>query len=129
MAVASTNWLAGAELGHRFTDVRLVRAGSRFTIYEGRELGSNRMIAIKVPDGSGASPWLPEVSEQEAAVLANVSSHPHVVTLYQRISLEDGRPALLLERCPGTLYDAVPSDDDAMSGREGVAIRINIARH
>src|SRR4051794_250830 len=127
MAVASTNWLAGAELGHRFTDVRLVRAGSRFTIYEGREVGANRIVAIKVPDGSGSSPWLYEVAEHEAAVLANVGAHPHIVTLYQRITLDDGRPALLLERCPGTLYDAVHSDEDAMSVREVVAIGIKLA--
>src|SRR4051795_8007528 len=127
MAVASTNWLAGAELGHRFTDVRLVRAGSRFTIYEGREVGANRMVAIKVPDGSGSSPWLYEVAEHEAAVLANVGAHPHIATLYKRITLDDGRPALLLERCPGTLYDAVHSDDDSMSVREVVAIGIKLA--
>src|SRR3954452_10256280 len=127
MAVASPNWLAGAELGQRFTDVRLVRAGSRFTIYEGREVGSNRTLAIKVPDGSGSSPWLYEVAEHEAAVLALVGAHPHIVTLYQRITLDDGRPALLLERCPGTLYDAVHSDEDAMSVREGVAIGIKLA--
>src|SRR4051812_46055738 len=127
MAVASTNWLAGAELGHRFTDVRLVRAGSRFTIYEGRELGGTRMLAIKVPDGSGSSPWLNEVAEHEATVLANVGSHPHVVTLYQRITLDDGRPALLLERCTGTLYDSVRNDDEAMSVRDVVSTGIKLA--
>jgi serine/threonine protein kinase len=126
MALPSSNWLAGAELGHRFTDVRLLRAGSRFTIYEGRELGANRMVVIKVPDQSG-SPWLYEVTEHEAGVLAAISSHPHVVTLYQRIALGDGRPALLLERCAGTLYDAVHSDDDAMSVREVVAIGVKLA--
>jgi serine/threonine protein kinase len=125
MAVAPTNWLAGAELGHRFTDVRLLRAGSRFTIYEGRDTASQRLIVLKVPDGG--SPWLSEVVEHEAAVLAAISSHPHVVTLYQRIALDDGRPALVLERCVGTLYDAVHSDDDAMSVRDVVATGIKLA--
>jgi serine/threonine protein kinase len=126
MGLASPNWLAGAELGHRFTDVRLLRAGSRFTIYEGRELGANRLIAIKVPDESGA-PWLSEVAEHEARVLAAIGSHPHVVTLYQRISLDDGRPALLLERCVGTLFHAVNSDDESMSVRDVVATGIKLA--
>ena len=126
MAVASTNWLAGAELGQRFSDVRLLRAGSRFTIYEGREPDSRRLIVVKVPDGSG-SPWLSEVAEHEAAVLSAIGSHPHVVTLYQRITLDDGRPALVLERCAGTLYEAVHSDDDAMSVRDVVATGIKLA--
>src|SRR4051794_4663185 len=125
MASASTNWLAGAELGHRFTDLRVVRAGSRFTIYEGRELGADRMIAIKVPH-QGAH-WLNDVIDHEAGVLATAGSHPHVVTLYQRITLDDGRPALLLERCTGTLYDSVRNDDEAMSVRDVVSTGIKLA--
>ena len=125
MASASTNWLAGAELGSRFTDLRVLRSGSRFTVYEGRELGSGRLIAIKVPDHG--SPWLNDVIEQEAELLATMGSHPYVVTLYQRITLDDGRPALLLEHCTGTLYDAVHSDDDALSVREVVATGIKLA--
>jgi serine/threonine protein kinase len=126
MALMSPDWLAGAELGHRFTDVRLLRAGSRFTLYEGREAGANRLVVIKVPEESG-SPWLYEVAEHEASILASIGSHPHVVTLYQRLGLEDGRPALLMERCAGTLYDAVHSDEDAMSVSDVVATGIKLA--
>jgi len=125
VASASTNWLASAELGHRFTDLRVLRAGSRFTLYEGRELGANRLVVIKVPDHG--SPWLNDVLEQEATLLAAIGSHPNVVTLYQRITLDDGRPALLLERCTGTLYDAVHHDDDTLSVREVVSIGIKLA--
>src|SRR4051812_26104179 len=120
MALATPNWLAGAELGNRFSDVRLLRAGSRFTIYEGREAAANRRIVIKVPDESSA-PWLHEVVEHEARVLSAIGSHPHVVTLYQRITLDDGRPALVLEWCTGTLYDLLHSDEEGMSVRDVVA--------
>lgn len=126
MALASSSWLAGTELGDRFADVRLLRAGSRFTIYEGRERNANRMIVIKVPDELSA-PWLHDALEHEAGVLAAMGSHPHIVTLYQRITLDDGRPALLLERCIGTLYDALHSDDEPMSVREVVATGIKLA--
>jgi serine/threonine-protein kinase PknK len=104
MALATRNWLAGAELGHRFTDVRLLHAGSRFTIYEAREAKPDRTVVIKVPDESSAS-WLHEVLDQEAAILAEVAGHPNIVTFYQRMALEDGRPALVLERCTGSLAD------------------------
>lgn len=126
MALTSPDWLAGAEVGHRFSDVRLLRAGSRFTLYEGREVGANRLVVIKVPEES-RSPWLYEVAEHEASVLASIGSHPHVVTLYQRISLDDGRPALLMERCGGTLYEAVHGDDDRMSVRDVVSTGIKVA--
>src|SRR4051794_36641709 len=126
MSLASSHWLAGAELGDRFADVRLLRAGSRFTIYEGRERSANRMIVIKVPDELSA-PWLHDALEHEAGVLAAMGSHPHIVTLYQRVTLEDGRPALLLERCAGTLYDGLHSDDEPMSVRDVVATGIKLA--
>lgn len=126
MALTSSSWLAGAELGDRFTDVRLLRAGSRYTIYEGREVSANRTIVIKVPDEM-SSPWLHEALEHEASVLAAMGSHPHIITLYQRIALDDGRPALLLERCVGTLYDALHNDDESMSVREVVATGIKLA--
>jgi serine/threonine protein kinase len=126
MALASRNWLAGAELGQRFSDVRLLRAGSRFTIYEGREIAANRTVVIKVPD-ERAAPWMHEVLEHEAGVLAAIGSHPHVVTFYQRTVLDDGRPAILLERCTGTVYDSLHGDDEAMSMREVVALGIKLA--
>jgi serine/threonine protein kinase len=126
MALPSPHRPAGAELGCRFADVRLLRAGSRFTIYEAREVAANRLVIIKEPDVS-AAPWLNEVVEHEARVLATVGSHPHIITLYQRLTLDDGRPALLLERCTGTLYDAVHGDEETLSVREVVAIGIKLA--
>jgi serine/threonine protein kinase len=125
MALASRDWLAGAELGNRFTDVRLLRAGSRFTIYEGREISANRTVVIKVPDESGA-PWLHDVLEHEATVLATIGSHPNVVTFYQRMTLDDGRPALLLERCSNTLFDTLHTDEP-MAIRDATTIGIKLA--
>lgn len=125
MALASRPWSAGAELGHRFADVRLLRAGSRFTIYEGQEPGIDRQVAIKVPDESRGT-WLHEILEAEGAILAAIGSHPNVITCYQRIRLDDGRPALLLERCADTLYHAMHSSDP-MAMRDVVAIGIKLA--
>ena len=125
MALASRDWLAGAELGTRFSGVRLLRAGSRFTYYEARETGANRSVVIKVPDEAG-SPWLHEILEQEAAVLAAAGSHPHIITLYQQLTLDDGRPALLLERCRSSLHDVLRGDD-ALPLREALGIGIKLA--
>jgi serine/threonine protein kinase len=121
----SRAWLADAELGTRFSDVRLVRAGSRFTIYAAREPGASRTVAIKVPDETAAT-WLHDVLRTEAAVLAAISSHPHVVTLYEQIALADGRPALLLERCRGSLHDTMRADEP-MPLRDLTAIGIKLA--
>jgi serine/threonine protein kinase len=125
MALASRNGLAGAELGSQFTDVHLLRAGSRFTIYEAREAGANRSVVVKVPAESSAS-WLHDVLTHEGTVLAAIGSHPHVVTFYQQLTIEDGRPALLLERCAGNLYDSLRTDDP-LPMQEAAAIGIKLA--
>lgn len=128
MALATRNWMAGAELGHRFADVRLLRGGSRFTIYAGRDKdasGASRPVVIKVPDVSSA-PWLNEVLDHEAAVLSVVGGHPNIVSYYQRITLEDGRPALVLERCARSLVDELHAGG-RLPMQEAAAIGIKLA--
>ena len=125
MALATRNWLAGAELGHRFAEVRLLRAGSRFTIYAGRETSTDRRVVIKTPDEAGAG-WLREVLDNEAAVLAEVGTHPHIVTLHQRFVLDDGRPALLLEYCNSTLTEDLRSGG-RLAMQDAAAIGIKLA--
>jgi serine/threonine protein kinase len=124
-ALAARHWSAGAELGDRFSDVRLVRAGARFTIYEGRDASTSRTVAIKVPDESSGS-WLHDVLATEGRILAALGGHPNVLTCYQQIRLDDGRPALVLERCVGTLYEAMHRDDP-MELQNVVAIGIKLA--
>lgn len=124
MALAADDWLAGTELGDRFQDVRLLHAGTRFTVYEGYEPAANRAVAIKIPDESAAG-WLHKVLEREGSLLARLGGHPHVLTYYQSLRLDDGRPALLLERCEHTLYDALR--DEPMSLQDAVAIGIKLA--
>jgi serine/threonine protein kinase len=125
MALTSQGWLAGTEFGSRFSDVRFVHAGSRFSIYEAHEAGANRTVIIKIPDPAGAS-WLHDVLLAEAAVLAAIGSHPNVVSLYQQITVEDGRPALVLERCRGSLEDTKRTDEPTPM-REVTAIGIKLA--
>jgi serine/threonine protein kinase len=125
VVLALRSWSAGSELGDRFANVRLLRAGSRFTIYEGRETSANRSVVIKVPDETSAA-WVHDQLDHEAAVLAATGTHPNIVTLYQRFTLDDGRPALLLERCTGSLDDSLHGDN-RISLQEAAALGIKIA--
>lgn len=126
MALASSRGsLSGAELGHRFSDVRLVRGGSRFTIYEASDDAAHRRVAIKVPDASSGQ-WLQDVLANEGRILAMLGSHPHVLTCYEQIHLNDGRPALLLEACVGTIYDGLHRVEP-MQLRDVAAIGIKLA--
>lgn len=119
------NELAGTGIGERFADVRLLRTGSRFTAYAARELSTNRPVVIKLVDGPGAG-WRHDLLVAEATILAAVGAHPNIVTLYQRLTLDDGRPALVLERCSTTLDDRLGADD-RMSLEDTVATGVKLA--
>lgn len=102
MALASPNRRTSDTLGARFDDVRVIRTGERFTTYRVQDTDTRRPAVIKLPKRGGGG-WLSEVLEHEATVLAAIGAHPNIVTLYQRLELDDGRPALLLEHCTGSL--------------------------
>jgi serine/threonine protein kinase len=125
MAAATHRSRAGAEFGDRFTDVRLLRSGSRFELLEARDTSSNRPVVIKLPaEASGA--WLHDVLAHEGQVLAALGSHPNILTCHERLELADGRPALVLERCTHNLYDSLHSVD-GMALRDVMAIGIRLA--
>lgn len=125
MAVATIGSVAEDDLGGRFSDVRVLHAGSRFTVYSARETVTNRTVAVKVPLASGPT-WLHDIVDHQAAVLAAVCSHPHILTLYQRLELADGRPALVLEWCSDTLASAL-QDGGRMPAQEVAALGIKLA--
>jgi serine/threonine protein kinase len=125
MAAVTQEPLTGAELGDRFSEVRLIRSGDRFTLLEAQDCATQRAVLIKLPPaGSGA--WVHAALADEGRVLAALSGHPHILTCYERLDLADGRPALVLERCTGTLYDTLHSTD-GMDVRNVVAIGIKLA--
>lgn len=125
MALAARTQDPNVELGDRFSDVRLLRVGSQFTIYDAHEDANKRRVAIKVPDTNRAA-WVCGILRAEGQILAKVSSHPHIVTLLQSFDLDDGRPALMLERCVGSLSDHLGTGA-RMSLQDAVATGIKLA--
>lgn len=125
MTIASHTSVAGVLLDDRFTDVRVLEAGRRFTIFEAFEPSAGRTVSIKTPSASGAS-WVDDVLDQEAEVLAAIGGHPNIVTLFQRLVLPHGRPALVLAPCGGTLEASVHAGE-RVSHADAVAIGIKLA--
>jgi serine/threonine protein kinase len=123
--VARQHELAGVELGGRFTDVRRMRTGGRFDLFEARDGTAARAVVIKVPQPSGGS-WLHDVVRSQARLFGALGAHPHILTCYEQLDLPDGRPALVLERCASTVFDALHGDT-AMDLRRVVAIGVKLA--
>lgn len=62
-----------------------------------------RSVAVKVLPSDVRDPDLLRMFNAEADVLAHLSAHPSIVTVYQAGISADGRPHIVMEYCPGSL--------------------------
>lgn len=62
-----------------------------------------RNVAVKVLPGDVRDADLRRMFNAEADVLAHLSAHPAIVTVYQAGISADGRPYIVMEYCPGSL--------------------------
>lgn len=62
-----------------------------------------RQVAVKVLPADERDPDLLRMFNAEADVLAHLSAHPAIVTVYQAGISADGRPYIVMEYCPGSL--------------------------
>lgn len=61
-----------------------------------------RSVAVKVLPSNVRDPDLLRMFNAEADVLAHLSAHPSIVTVYQAGISADGRPYIVMEYCPGS---------------------------
>ncbi|WP_375484236.1 protein kinase, partial [uncultured Jatrophihabitans sp.] len=109
-----------------FTDIAEIGVGSLATVFRAREIGTNRLVALKLLNVRDASPRALESFERESVALGAVSSHPNIVTLYRTFRAADQRPVLVLELCHGSIADRMPTDA-GLPVAEVVALGIKIA--
>ncbi|SFR94258.1 Serine/threonine protein kinase [Microbacterium sp. cf046] len=75
-----------------------------------------RDVAVKVLPSDVRDPDLRRMFNAEADVLAHLSAHPSIVTVYQAGISADGRPYIVMEFCPGSLsqryrIERIPIDE------------------
>jgi serine/threonine protein kinase len=107
----------------RYAGLQLVDRLGSVSIYSARESGTGRAVALKVIDES-APLFAHEALEREARYLAMLGTHPNIVTMFERTTLADGRPALVLEACPGSAADAVREQRLTVPSAVSTAIKI-----
>lgn len=90
-----------------YTYVRPLGSGGFAQVYLYEQDMPRRVVAVKVldiPDESReARETLREVFESEADVMARLSSHPSVVSIYEASISLDGLPFLAMEYCPDSM--------------------------
>jgi len=98
--IAGSN-LIGFTIDDQFTVEAELGGGAFGTVYRGRQLGLDRIVAIKVPTHEiAADPVMAKRFAREARSAAKIQ-HPGVVAIHAVGELADGRPYLVMQLVEG----------------------------
>lgn len=85
------------------TYIRPLGSGGFADVFLYEQNMPRRSVAVKVLPHDESDPDLLRMFNTEADVLASLSAHPSIVTVYQAGISADGRPYIVMEYCPGSL--------------------------
>ncbi|GAA3701067.1 hypothetical protein GCM10022377_13200 [Zhihengliuella alba] len=88
-----------------FSYVRQLGSGGFSDVYLFEQERPRRTVAIKVLFGDVTTDESRRNFESEANLMAQLSSHPNIVTIYQADVTADGRSYLVMEYCPRASLD------------------------
>ena len=107
-----------------YFDATEIGAGALATVYRATEVGTGRLVALKLLNVRAVSGQAAESFERETTALGALSAHPNIVTLYRSFSSPAGRPVLVLELCTCSLADRVGAGD--LPVRDAITIGIKL---
>ncbi|MDW4904617.1 serine/threonine-protein kinase [Streptomyces sp. ADMS] len=81
--------------------VEVLGQGGFATVYRARQLAVGREVALKMDSRVLATDRDRQRFLREVTAAGQLSGHPHVVAVYDAGVLDDGRPYMVLELCPG----------------------------
>jgi serine/threonine protein kinase len=87
------------------TDLTVLAHGGYATVYRATQVSAFREVAVKVENRTLESDKDQRRFVREARAAGRMSSHPHVVDLYDVGVTEDGHPFMIMELCEGTYAD------------------------
>ena len=120
-AITAATSLVGYTIDHQFAVEAELGGGAFGTVYRGRQLGLDRVVAIKVPTHQiAADPVMAKRFAREARSAGKIQ-HPGVVTIHAVGELPDGRPYLVMQFVEGQPLDKILEDGPIAATR---ALRI-----
>jgi eukaryotic-like serine/threonine-protein kinase len=121
--VPSQAAMPGADEAPRYSNMQLIDRNDATSSYSAHQLGTGRAVMLKVVDDA-APAFAQEALDREARYLALLGTHPHIVTMYQRTVLADGRAALVLEACPSSVETAIREQRLTVPDSVSIAVKI-----
>ncbi|MEP6864940.1 MAG: protein kinase [Deltaproteobacteria bacterium] len=120
-AITAATSLVGYTIDHQFVVETELGGGAFGTVYRGRQLGLDRVVAIKVPTHQiAADPVMAKRFAREARSAGKIQ-HPGVIAIYAVGELPDGRPYLVMQFVEGKPLDKILEDGPLSATR---ALRI-----
>jgi tRNA A-37 threonylcarbamoyl transferase component Bud32 len=89
----------------------IIGEGGFATVYRGWQVAVGREVAVKIDNRVLVSERDRRRFVREVTAAGRLSGHPHVIDIYDAGTLDDGRPYMVMEFCPGgSLADAIRSN-------------------
>ncbi len=106
------------------TYVRPLGSGGFADVFLYQQDMPRRAVAVKVLPSDERDPDLLRMFNAEADVLAQLSAHPAIVTVYQAGISADGRPYIVMEYCPGSLSQRYRIERMPVTEVMAIAVRL-----
>src|SRR5262245_42709037 len=107
------------------TGLTVLARGGYATVYRATQVSVEREVAVKVENRTLENERDQRRFLREARAAGRMSSHPHVVDLFDSGVTADGHPYLIMELCEGTYADRMK--DNPLSAREAREVGAKIA--
>jgi serine/threonine protein kinase len=106
------------------TGLSVLAHGGYATVYRATQISVYREVAVKVENRTLESDKDQRRFVREARAAGRMSSHPHVVDLFDVGVTEDGHPYMIMELCDGNYADRMKSSPLTITEARDVGVKI-----
>lgn len=107
-----------------FSFVRVLGSGGFADVFLYEQNMPRRQVAVKVMLAEVVTSQVKQMFQAEANLMAQLSTHPAILTVYQASVSADGRPYLVMELCSSTVGQRYRSEPLSIAEALSVGVRI-----
>lgn len=107
-----------------FSFVRVLGSGGFADVFLYEQNMPRRQVAVKVMLSEVATSQVRQMFQAEANLMAQLSNHPSILTVYQASVSSDGRPYLVMELCSAVIGQRYRTDPLPLADALSTGIRI-----
>ncbi len=110
-----------------FTHVHVLGSGGFADVFLYEQNMPRRQVAVKVMLSEVVNDQVRQMFQAEANLMAQLSSHPSILTVYQASVSSDGRPYIVMELCSSSLSQRYRAERIPVAEVLRIAVRIGSA--